>query len=131
MGLALVLGDVGTRIIRGTIALGGLTAILSSLLAQQTEGRRTGGVSTALSEANIPTDPVAAATALGAEALTSLGPLLLEVDIGEAPAETLAAVEQEIAETVLPRQFYTDTITALQRVKDNFEDSVGFKQCFI
>ena len=126
IGTALVLGDVGTRIIRNTIALGGLTAILASLLASQSEGRRIGGVSQTLLDANIPTDPAAAAESLGSEALTNLGALLLEIDIGEAPTETLEAIETEIQETVLPRQFYTDTITALLRVKDNFEDSIGF-----
>ena len=125
IGTALVLGDVGTRIIRGTIALGGLTAILSSLLASQSEGRRIGGVSQTLLDANIPTDPAAAAEALGADALLNLGPLLQEVDLGDAPEETRNAIEKEIDETVLPRQFYTDAIAELQRVKDNFEDFVG------
>ena len=125
IGTALVLGDVGTRIITGTIALGGLTAILSSLLQSQREQSRIGGGSQTLREANIPTDPASAAASLGADALINLGPLLQEIDLGEAPEETRIAIAREVAETVLPRQFYTDTIAQLSRVKDNFEDFVG------
>ena len=125
IGTALVLGDVGTRIIRGTIALGGLTAILASLLASQNEQKRIGGGTTTLRDANLPTDPEAAAEALGADAILNLGALLLEVDLGDAPIETQNAIVKEAAETILPQQFYTDTIAELQRVQNNFEDFVG------
>ena len=125
IGTALVLGDVGTRIITNTIALGGLTAILSSLLGSQSEGRRIGGVSQTLLDANLPTDPLNAAMSLGPAALINLGPLLQEVDLGDAPQATRDAIEKEVSELVLPRQFYTDAITELSRVKDNFEDFVG------
>ena len=125
IGTALVLGDVGVRIITNTIALGGLTAILSSLLGSQTEGKRIGGISQTLLDANLPTDPKSAAESLGPGALINLGPLLQEIDLGDAPQATRDAIDQEIAELVLPRQFYTDAITQLSRVKDNFEDFVG------
>ena len=125
VGTALTLADVGTRIITNTFALGGITALLVGLFADQEEARRTGGGTQTLLDANLPTDPAAAAASLGADAIIGLGPLLQEVDLGDAPEATRDAAEQEIAELVLPRQFYTDTIAQLQRVKDNLEDFIG------
>ena len=124
-GTLFTLGDVGTRIIRNTFALGGITALLAGLLESQNEQKRIGGGSLALANANLPTDPAAAAASLGAEAIVGLNELLLEVDVGDAPEATRNAINQEVAELVLPRQFYTDTIAELSRVKDNFEDFVG------
>ena len=125
VGTALTLADVGTRIITNTFALGGITALLVSLFAAQEEQKRNGGGSVTLQNANLPTDPAAAAASLGANALIDLGPLLQEVDLGDAPQATRDAAAQEVAETVLPQQFYTDAIAALERVKNNFEDFVG------
>ena len=125
LGTALTLGDVGTRIIQNTFALGGITALLTGLFASQEEQKRVGGGTTALESANLPTDPAAAAGALGASAIVDLNELLLEVDLGDVPESTTEEIEREVAELVLPRQFYTDAITQLSRVKDNLEDFVG------
>ena len=125
VGTALTLADVGTRIITNTFALGGITALLAGLFASQEEARRMGGGTQTLLDANLPTDPESAAGSLGPGAIIDLGPLLQEIDLGDAPQATRDAIEQEVAELVLPRQFYTDAISELSRVKDNFEDFVG------
>ena len=125
VGTALTLADVGTRIITNTFALGGITALLTSLFASQEEVKRIGGGTQTLLDANLPTDPSSAAMSLGPGAIIDLGPLLQEIELGDAPEATRDAIEKEVSELVLPRQFYTDTITELSRVKDNFEDFVG------
>ena len=118
-------GDVGTRILRNTLTFGGIAAILSGLSILQNDQKRIGGGTVALQNANLPVDPVATAEAVGADAVIDLNELLLEVDIGEAPTETREALDREVAETVLPRQFYDDTIATLERVAGNLEDFVG------
>ena len=124
-GTAFVVGDVGSRIINNTLTLGGIAAILSQLSDQKAEALRVGGGSQALLNANIPTDPVAAAEATGTEAINGLNELLLEIDIAVAPQETRDALDREVEELVLPKQFFSDTINELIRVKDNLEDFVG------
>ena len=119
------IGDVGTRILRNTLTFGGIAAILSGLSILQNEQKRIGGGTTALQDANLPVDPEATAAAVGADAIIDLNELLLEIDIGEAPTETRDALQREVEETVLPRQFYDDTIAALERVAGNLEDFVG------
>ena len=125
LGLANTIGDAGTRIIRNTFTLGGITTLLAALFASQQEQRRTGGGTTALANANIPSDAANAAASVGADAIIDLNELLLEVDIGEAPADTREALDREVEETVLPREFYDTTIANLTRVRDNLEDSVN------
>ena len=119
------IGDVGTRILRNTLTFGGIAAILSGLSILQNEQKRIGGGTIALQDANLPVDPDATAAAVGADAIIDLNELLLEIDIGEAPTETRDALQREVEETVLPRQFYDDTIAALERVAGNLEDFVG------
>ena len=119
------IGDVGTRILRNTLTFGGIAAILSGLSILQNEQKRIGGGTIALQDANLPVDPEATAAAVGADAIIDLNELLLEIDIGEAPTETRDALQREVEETVLPRQFYDDTIAALERVAGNLEDFVG------
>ena len=125
LGLANTIGDAGTRILRNTLTLGGITTLLVGLLTSQDEQRRVGGGTMALQNANIPTDPAAAASAVGVDAIIDLNELLLEIDIGEAPADTREALDREVSETVLPREFYDITIATLTRVRDNLEDSVN------
>ena len=119
------IGDVGTRILRNTLTFGGIAAILSQLSILQDTQRRIGGGTQALQNANLPENPLEAAESVGADAIIDLNELLLEIDIGEAPTETREALEREVEETVLPRQFYDDTINELERVAANLEDFVG------
>ena len=119
------IGDVGTRILRNTLTFGGIAAILSQLSILQNEQKRIGGGSIALQNANLPVDPQSAAESVGADAIIDLNDLLLEIDIGEAPQETRDELQREVDETVLPRQFYDDTINELERVAANLEDFVG------
>ena len=125
LNLPQTIGDVGTRILRNTLTFGGIAAILSQLSILQGTQRRIGGGSQALQNANLPEDPLEAAESVGADAIIDLNELLLEIDIGDAPQETRDELNREVEETVLPRQFYDDTINELERVAANLEDFVG------
>ena len=125
IGTALVLGDVGTRIINNTLTLGGIGAILGSLSEERATALRLGGGSEALLAANIPTDINNAVAASGTELINNLNELLLEVDIAIAPEETRDALNEEIENLNLPLQFYQETIDELLRVQQNLEDFVN------
>lgn len=133
-GIPLVAADVGSQIISNTVSTASALAITAAQSANIFSFGLIGD-STSIAAANATLNksqgPVSAQLAAassnisqnGSSGLQAVAGLLMTVDAGVFPPETLAATaaEQKNAAT-LPRSFYEDAIASITRVKENAED---------
>jgi hypothetical protein len=133
-GIPLVAADVGSHIISNTVSTATALAITAAetahifsfgligdstslAAAESTLDKSKGPITTQLNQVskNVSQN--------GSTGLQGLGGLMMTMDAGTFPPETLAATaaEQRNAAT-LPRSFYEDAIASLTRVKENSED---------
>jgi hypothetical protein len=133
-GIPLVAADIGSQIINNTVSTATALAITASesahifsfgligdsnslAAAESTLDKSKGPITTQLNSVSKDISQN------GSTALQGLGGLMMTMDPGNFPPETLAATaaEQKVAAT-LPRSFYEDAIASLVRVKENAED---------
>ena len=138
LGIPLVAADIASRTIVDTVS----TASALALTAQQVLNTATLGAtgkSQTLADINSLLDTrlfgtsntlqktlAATTTAIqqnGSAGLATMGGLLMTIDAGSFPAKTLTdTINEQNASADLPRSFYQDTVTNLERVKQNAED---------
>lgn len=138
LGVPIVAADIGSRVIVNTVSTAGALAIVAKEAINTATLGATGNSST-LAEIDSLLDKrlfgskntlskTLAATQTeikqkGSGGILKLGALMTKMDAGQFPEKTLTETqkEQDKAAT-LPRSFYDDAITSLERVKKNAED---------
>lgn len=124
-GIPITAADVGNRIIRNTITAAGALNILQNIQDELNRNKQgiNPNIPVSYQTANIPSDIRAAVTTRGADTIVGLNEALLDIPVGQLPAATNAALEDEINDSQnLPRSFYEQTISDLKRISANAED---------
>lgn len=138
LGVAVVASDVSSQIIANTVSTVKALSIVTNTAATIAASVATGGPAAAANTnslldtsqfgtSNTLQKTLDAATAQinqqGSKGLLALGALMTTIDAGQFPQKTLDATSEEQNQAAsLPRSYYDDTITSLERVKQNLED---------
>lgn len=122
-GVGLVAADIGNRAIKNTVRAADALAITLGIKSQQDDNRVSGGLDVRLANINLPSDIEAYVAQKGSSVISEFGEGLMAIDVSEFPDTTISdALEEQTAAQQLPRTFYEDTITTLERVRQNAED---------
>lgn len=138
LGVPIVAADIGSRVIVNTVSTTGALAIVAKEAINTATLGATGNSST-LAEIDSLLDKrlfgnkntlqrTLAATQTeirqkGSGGILKLGALMTKMDAGQFPEKTLSETQKEQDKAAaLPRSFYEDAITSLERVKKNAED---------
>ena len=122
-GIVTVAGDMGNRAINKTVTAAAAYAILFGLQQQQAANKTTGDLDPRLAAAKLPNDIQSAAQTQGAAVIANLGEALMAMDPASFPAATQDSLAQDQTQAQsLPRSFYLQTLTDLNRIKQNAED---------
>lgn len=123
LGIPTVAADMGNKAIKNTVSAAASLAILLGLQSQQKGNKTTGKLDPRLANAKLPKDISSAAKVQGASAVTNLNEALMAMEPSTFPEATQLALQQEMADAQkLPRSFYENTLSELNRVKQNMED---------
>jgi hypothetical protein len=123
LGIGTVAADMGSKAIKNTVSEAATLSILLGLAKQQKANKTTGALDSRLAQANLPVDLKSAAKLQGSSAITGLGEALMAMDPSTFPAASQTALAQELVDSQkLPRSFYNQTLSELDRVKQNAED---------
>lgn len=123
LGVGTVAADMGSKAISNTVSAAAALAILVGLKSQQKDNKVSGSLDSRLANAKLPTDIASAANLQGAKVITGLGEALMAMDPSSFPEQSQNALAQEQADAQrLPRSFYDQTLSELNRVKQNMED---------
>lgn len=122
-GIATVAADVSQQAIKDTVSAAATLAITLGIQKQQQDNAVTGTLDPRIAAIKIPSDPNSAVAAQGSSFITTFGEGLMALDPAIFPAPTQATlVSDQASAQTLPRSFYDDTKTQLNRVKQNAED---------
>lgn len=125
-GIVVTAGDVGNRIVKGTVTSVDSLNILKTFQSEL-DAAKTGSSSSlppSFRRAKLPTDIESAAATRGADAVLDLGDALLDIDADQLPEATQIALADEIEDvSALQKSFYEETVETLKRVKANAEDA--------
>lgn len=122
-GVGLVAGDVGNRIITNTVSAATTLAVTIGIANEFKAASTAGGLNPLLANVELPSDLEAAVANQGSGLLIGFNEGLLAVDVSEFSegTQSAAATEQAEAQT-LPKSFYKDLISEIDRVRQNAED---------
>lgn len=122
-GIGTVAGDVSNQAIKDTVSAASTLAIAVGIQKQQSDNATTGTLDPRIAAIKLPTDLNAAIAAQGSSFISTFGEGLMALDSNIFPPQTLAVLAEDQANAFnLPRTFYEDTISELQRVQQNAED---------
>lgn len=123
-GIPLLAGDISKRTIKNTMNAANSVAFLTGIKDQQKAGKTsTTGVDATISAVKLPADIQAAVANQGADIVADLGPVLMVLPVTAFPASVTSALGDDIADAQnTTKSFIMDTISELERIKDNCED---------
>lgn len=123
-GIPLLAGDISKRTIKNTMNAANSIAFLTGLKDQQKAGKTNpAGIDATISSTKLPADIQAAVANQGADIVANLGPVLMVLPVTAFPSSVTSALADDIADAQnTTKTFIMDTISELERIKDNCED---------
>ncbi len=122
-GIPTVAADVSSRIIKNTISEAGAVAISLGISGMQAANKASGSLDSRIADIKLPKDIKSTVQSKGSAIIEDFGEGLMALDSSIFPPKTLEKSQSEQKDVLaLPRNFYEDTISTLQRVKQNGED---------
>lgn len=127
LGVGTTAGDASKRVAQSTLSAGDTFKIMSGIQEiKSSQQTNTGGRQAIIDAVVLPRNMLETAERLKGKYIATLGAAQLALDSGVFPQETLVEMEKEKeAALQLPRQFYEETISELNRVRQNLEDQLN------